>query len=116
MDEWTDGMEGGEKITWQINTTAGTREESRLKGSCISESASRELTVMSQRALLTTIFHVRHCNPQARWLALAPKAGSFESPYDQLTNRGGGTLKTFCLMFLTGGRKQKTKYACVDYS
>lgn len=70
-----------------INTTAGTRKESRLKGSCISESASRELTVMSQRALLTTILQVRHCNPQARWLALSPKAASFLSPYDRYESR-----------------------------
>lgn len=69
-----------------MNTTGGTRKESRSKGSCISESASRELTVMSQRALLTTILQVRHRNPQARWPFC---------PLTTVTNRGGGTLKTF---------------------
>lgn len=31
MDEWTDGMEGGEKITWQINTTAGNKKRESFK-------------------------------------------------------------------------------------
>lgn len=106
MDGW-DGRREEDHMAHGINTTAETRKESRLKGSCISESASRELTVMSQRALLTTILQVRHCNPQARWPFC---------PLTTVTNRGGGTLKTFCLMLLTGGHKQRAKYACVDYS
>lgn len=111
MDGWDGGREE-DHMAHGINTTAGTRKESRLKGSCILESASREVTVMSQRALLTTILQVRHCNPQARW----PFCPLRPPPFGPTTVTNRGTLKTFCLMFLTGGHKQRAKYACVDYS